>query len=1211
MPAYLLETGRSYPNPIDGQAYKTTFKRPASGRYRSHSSQPLLGTGTDYQITFEGAGPGSMPLGVDSVHYIGDQDPTCVANCGKTRKPVYRWYRGSKRDHKYTSEPEIRKQDMGCENEDWKKAASGYNKEPRSGKGVFYVMDRQVDGSVPLKVWYSYWPDNTVLTVGNATPPTVGCGQSQYLEVETLGYVFTSSSAASQYGDVVSPLYHYRYGSYSAQYGTGIDDFYTVDPAKEVNLSGGPIAPKKRMKGEYQYQGILCYLFKNTSPDAPRRRIVDIGKIGPTGQCVDKSTWYQFQPTGLFSYVSYRISSQTPGVIGFGNPDNAAVISENANFEWLYGLNGSIKGAVPRYLGFEDSYDSQFLYYLYDTSYPWNGPIFGIQYKLNNIPCCPNAQCPSPTGQGTVPCCIPSYAHYSHFYQIREDSWQTTRSRITISDVSTQGVNESFVTIDTDSPRILFRYTTRNGDFNKGDTINGWDIAKVLYYGDELACGTMDLTGTGSGFTYLQQFTSTDGGTIEVLAGYGIGNKAAFAGVYEFPKKISYYKVEINPQYLIPSRTLDTARAEAIVNNNGQITHVNVINGGRGYKNPKVTAISPRVIDSWSATDLAKTQEGALGGAKNALDALPTPEIDGAMEHTIRDAVKVQGIHDKRIKFPKDKDGDQFEIRAAKLEVAELNEEGVIMSIRVVDGGAGYRQDELPTVFVTDPDTFDYKGEDPGDMTKQSSNLQGMFGNIEGSASNSMKNIVQQAFNVIQGNIGGQVSVPDSYIRMADIGDDKTRFCQNLPSTCINIDGYTGGVISSLPDEENFKYLFANSGFAEFDRKVMTGVYDGVIKHDEYTATSTKGLYGPWGGDKCFDMAQPRLYNVQRWFDVPCAYLDIGSDGKQKAFGFMPFKYCASREMEASFTVSLEFEGSTTGPQGAAFMNYLDTFKKPKLTEKRKVSGGYRTWSCTQGSVKGRCYRDPSDSNDIIFVPVGLDENTYDYNRNGFTEYEQFKLWLGNNLTSGSLTTSGVSWQTGSTTTTNPQTGQTTTTTTSDSTSYTRFTVNCSPNPGNTNVPNSNCWDKFVRGSGNSSGPLDVYCGWDNLGNGIPGLRFWEITGPGATGTVNPFCSQCTGGLGGIIFITPTVSPPNVGLDNVNDASIAVDPQRIYTDGKWASRKVMMMGPYDGNMTVRNFLSGSVTQLSRMLRNFGNPYFDECSDTDTPYIQGNEIEDLA
>ena len=1203
MPAYLLETGRSYPNPIDGQAYKTTFKRPASGRYRSHSSQPLLGTGTDYQITFEGAGPGSMPLGVDSVHYIGDQDPVCVANCGNTRSAVYRWYRGSKRDHKYTSEPELRKKDLGCENEDWKKAASGYNKEPRSGKGVFYVMDRQVDGSVPLKHWYSYWPDNSMLTVGDATPPTVGCGRNQYLKIETLGYVFTSAAAAAQYGAEVTPLYHYRFGNYTTSNGASIDDFYTINPAHEVNLSGGPIAPKKRMKGEYLYQGILCYLFTNPAPDSPRKRVIDIGKIGPTGQCIDKSGWYQFPLTGFFSYRSYRMSSQTPGVIGFGNPDNAAVISENANFEWLYGLNGSIKGAVPRYLGFEDSYDSQFLYYLYDTSYPWNGPIFGIQYKLNDIPCCPNAMCP---GDPAVPCCIPNYEHYSHFYQIREDSWQTTRSRITISDVSTQGVNESFVTIDTDSPRILFRYTTRNGDFNKGDTINGWDIAKVLYYGDELTCGTMDLTGTGNGFTYLQQFTSTDGGTIEVLAGYGIGNKAAFAGVYEFPKKISYYKVEINPQHLIPSRTLDTAKAEAVVNNNGQITHVNVINGGRGYRNPKVTAIDPRIMDSWSATDLAKTQEGALSGAKNALDALPTPEVDGAMDHTIRDAVKAQGIHDKRIKFPKDKDGDQFEIRAAKLEIAELNEEGVIMSIRVVDGGAGYRQDELPTVFVTDPDTFDYKGEDPGDMTQQSSNLQSMFGNIEGSAANSMKNIVQQAFNVIQGNIGGQVSVPDSYIRMADIGDDKTRFCQNLPSTCINIDGYTGGVISSLPDQENFKYLYASDGFAEFDRKVMGEVYAGVIKNDEYSATAGKGLYGFQGGDKCFDMAQPKLYNVQRWFDVPCAYLDVGSDGKQKAFGYMPFKYCASREMEASFTVSLEFEGSTIGSQGAAFMNYLDNFTKPKLTEKRKVDGGYRTWSCTQGSVKGRCYRDPTDTNDIVFVPVGLDENTYDYNRNGFTEYEQFKLWLGNNLTGGGLTSASVSWQTSSTT--DPDTGQTTTT--SDSAGYTAFTVDCTPNPGNTNVPNRNCWDKFVRGSGNSSGPLDVYCGWDNQGNPLPGLRFWEITGPGPNGTTNPFCSECAGG-GLFIFLSPAVTPPNVGLDNVNDASIAVDPQRIYTDGKWASRKVMMMGPYDGNMTVRNFLSGSVTQLSRMLRNFGNPYFDECSDTDAPYIQGNEIEDLA
>ena len=65
---------------------------------------------------------------------------------------------------------------------------------------------------------------------------------------------------------------------------------------------------------------------------------------------------------------------------GFGQDGGVEILDPEANFEWLYGLNAAIKAAVPKFLGFEDSYDSQFLYYLYDTSYPWNGPIFGIQY---------------------------------------------------------------------------------------------------------------------------------------------------------------------------------------------------------------------------------------------------------------------------------------------------------------------------------------------------------------------------------------------------------------------------------------------------------------------------------------------------------------------------------------------------------------------------------------------------------------------------------------------------------------------------------------------------------------------------------------------------------------------------------------------------------------------------------------------------------------
>ena len=41
---------------------------------------------------------------------------------------------------------------------------------------------------------------------------------------------------------------------------------------------------------------------------------------------------------------------------------------------------------------------------------------------------------------------------------------------------------------------------------------------------------------------------------------------------------------------------------------------------------------------------------------------------------------------------------------------------------------------------------------------------------------------------------------------------------------------------------------------------------------------------------------------------------------------------------------------------------------------------------------------DPSGGSDIIFVPVGLDENTFDWGHNNFSEADQLGLWLGDNL---------------------------------------------------------------------------------------------------------------------------------------------------------------------------------------------------------------------
>ena len=98
-------------------------------------------------------------------------------------------------------------------------------------------------------------------------------------------------------------------------------------------------------------------MFKNDTPDGPERRLEDIGKIGASGQCIDRSGWYQY--TGTWTYSRYRRNQDgngnrlegTPGVNGWGDSNNAALIDTDGAFEWFYGANGPIKAEkaeIPR-----------------------------------------------------------------------------------------------------------------------------------------------------------------------------------------------------------------------------------------------------------------------------------------------------------------------------------------------------------------------------------------------------------------------------------------------------------------------------------------------------------------------------------------------------------------------------------------------------------------------------------------------------------------------------------------------------------------------------------------------------------------------------------------------------------------------------------------------------------------------------------------------
>lgn len=1389
MVAFLQETGRSFPNPISSEQYTRPFKRPSSSKYESHDKYPNMGTGTDYYIQFEKGGPGSKPLGSDTVHYLGDtpkidvrfdssgnivvaggtcdlgltlqwddntgtagttgadvsasingstisvshgsgekgsdrsnlvsnvgpgtystsissnygrsirddqicfydddgndcnatlsirvqnQEPTPNALSYAThpnfeRQAIYRFFRGAKNDHKYSDLAGMSREDFGCENEDWSGVARGYNKEPRDGRPSFYLMNKEVTGSSPIKLYYSYWPDNTVLHFGSGNPSgiTVGCGRNKYKYVKTIGYGFATESAAGDFKGSTEnavPLYHYRKGVYqNGQQGKDIDDLYTIDPASEVNLSGGPIAPKDALSGEYVYQGILCYIFASDVVDAPTIEYVEGTAIGPTGQCVDKTDWYdygiegsgygddeyrRFDPASYANYVAESENSKgyaptTPGT-ALWNSDNVTIQNEDAHFEWFYGLNGAVKAALPRYLGFEDAYDSQFMFYLYDTSYPWNGPIYGIQYTLNDVPCCPNTTIPGQGEDDDEPGCVPHESYHSHFYEIKRDAWETTKTRLKIND-GKEDVNANFTEIDTLSPRILFRYTSRDGDWNRGDTINGWFVNAVFYYGDELKVGVMHLSGNGNDFTYNSAYTSTDGGAIRVLAGYGIPNKAAFAGVYEFPKKISYWKVEISPNALIPNRTLDEAVLKAYVNKKGEVSEIEIINSGRGYENPLIKVINPGLLEDFNANDTAKIIKAKVGMNADFEKAIENPNVTFSSRDIGKDSHEVFGIKTGQFR-PKNKNKSPYVSKEAVIEVTKLTDEGGIDSVRIIDGGSGYSSDEIPDVLVADPEYIKYDSPpQPGKQKNRfnkslesmgahmaaswsevqnlnslaTSNKSGKTNKKESGLLDTSTEYTQSSVNFIRDGIS--VEIPDSYIRVPqeEISEDELHMCFDLPATCIKVDARTN-LSKALPKQDQFSEVSKfSTGISEFEKEAMPYVAragDSVDAHGE----NMSHLYAPFGKDRCIKMGQPKLYNIQRWFEMPCPYLAQKQGGdenlgegvskkkrknrkygnKQRAYGYLPYQYCASKEESASFTVSMEFEGRTIGSQGEAFMNYLNRMPKPKLAPVRKVTNGKKTWNCNDGDVEGRCYH--NDDGDVVFVAIGGDENTYDYNSiDGYSEYDQFQTWLQDNLTS-QLTPTSAYW-TFTTTTTTPGSGvegdpdyvPPVTTTTTDNEDgvdfnypYTAFSVDCS-----TPYPAHECWDTYAG----SNGPLNVYCGYDRNGTGIPGKRWWEIT---AFNRTNPFCTSCPPVVYGsayAFFNMNQGSGASVGLTYVNDASIAINPQRMTEDDELNNKKRMVLGPYDGKVTIRNWLTGGTIALGRSINNFGNPFFDECSQPD-------------
>tara|TARA_B100000287_G_scaffold77582_1_gene69696 strand:- start:972 stop:4727 length:3756 start_codon:yes stop_codon:yes gene_type:complete len=1244
MPAYLIETGRSYENPVDSYEYSRSYTT------EDHPDFAQFGPG-GYKITVEGSGPGSFEFGKDEVYYIGQQTETCVANCDAERRPIYRWYSARRTDHIYHYLQDL--PDSLPQN------PKRYNAEPRNRKEVFYTSEKSFAGNTEVFLLYdaanfnSYlsttsgastvvaqfdasgnlvctgsgsatvvfnfrWNDNpntagtalgtyaipslgisftqtgaagqspqqsaTVtagntyncsITNGNAAGfnlqnsnteicfkdgsgsdcnalLTTAINQDQGNAICSLGFIWTTAAGPTAAGvthpaESAVPLYHYKRLDI-------VDDFYTTTPATEVNLETGIAGVPdcaKPLDQAYKYQGILGYVFAGTAPRL-KKQVIEAGKPINTGE-VSRSGWYDWQ-SGGYEEPDYNAQGEPASTMGWGNPDNVDLLDEKANFEWFYGKNGAVKACLPRFLGFHDAFEGQFVYYLYDTSFPYSGPIYGINLITTDAPCLPT--------QGSN--IQPTLNYHSYFYEMREDAWETKKTHISVDAPNSVGLQESFWAVGTDDLMVFFRYTTATGFFAIGEQINGWLIQNVRYFGDELRCGYMNLQpiagANGNIFTYQSTFTSANNGTAEILAGYGIADKAAFFGVYEFPKKLAYYKAEIDNKALIPKRNFDEAILEATVNEAGGIGSIEIVNAGRDYVDPTVVVSIPDLL----------RQEGYSDTASNIPETFED-NISGEVQVKYQRQDDVNPVSYDAEKAAANVQNQQYiteagysgALRQAQAAIT-LDNLGCVKTVTVTDPGAGYQPGEEVLVSVveidkqTRADTYVGEGADDisaglerslnsedEDETIPDKSARDAWGEGLGYAKESFKSF----------NTPIQSEYVDGYLKTKDFNDEeKTRFCDNIPVKCL--DPTVGKDWSNIgnyldPQAYQSEILNAEPTWGQNDAMISEAVSQSASDANYVEGKMASGMPGLFGGE-CLETFQANLYQVRRFFDIPCPTVAYNQYGDETTFGYLPYKYCGSKEEFAQVRVSMRVEGDVSKKGETVnqrFLDWLESLPKPSYTKPRPAGPNNKSHTCVRGSsVKGRCFS--SGGGNYTFVPTAGDETTFDFYG---SELEKLATWVGPNNYSA--------YGGGSVSVTDTQTGQSTTH------NYNTIQLaSCS----NNKFPNP-CWHNFI-----ADGVLNVYSGYDNNGNGLSSDDICSG---------QPFTAPATW----VQSTTPNQYGSCSALSQVVHSTVAFDTGKTSEDNPYIE-----LGPFNGKMHWANYLPGATHLLDQSIKRWGNPYFDEC-----------------
>ena len=629
---------------------------------------------------------------------------------------------------------------------------------------------------------------------------------------------------------------------------------------------------------------------------------------------------------------------------------------------------------------------------------------------------------------------------------------------------------------------------------------------------------------------------------------------------------MSYYKAEIDNDALIPQRNFDEAILQAYVSEKGEIEEIEIINAGKDYKDPDIIISIPdiRRVEGFTdtATNIPEMFVDGISGEPQ-LNFQTTEDFEQSNK-----AGRETVTHLEKQKWETDA-GYTKSVKQAKASII-LNEEGCIKSVTILEPGAGYQPGEEVGVRVVERDKETREDTFVGEDTK---NVQAELDNSFDSddTPKEVRDALKDPMRIMKEGLSSidttmSTDYVTGYIGVADLEkDEKTKFCDKIPSEClspdlgknwyrlgniINPDTYVGGIASS-PN---------STPIANELTKFLSPSVSNNVAHSNYLEEKTSnGLPGMFGG-ACLETFQAKLYGVKRFFDVPCPMTGYDQYGKYKTFGFIPYKYCGSKQESAQVRVSISVEGDVSKKGetvNQAFLDWLESLPKPTLTRPRPVMDGNtdkttKSHACNRGGdVNGRCFA--TGNGTYSFVPEAGDENTFDFVG---TELEKLATWVGpGNYNSYGTGTVEIT--------------DTMLTPPNDTYSHTYNTIQFATCT-NGKFPNP-CWHNFI-----ADGVLDVYSGYDENGNGLASDNIC---------TGQPFSDPSTWVQSSVLNSYGECA----ALQNIVHSTVAFDTGKTNEDNPYIE-----LGPINGNMHWVNYLPGATHLLTQSLKRYGNPYFDEC-----------------